>query len=501
MKKKFVAIMMVAAMAASMAACGSDGGSSDTQKGGSSTTTSDVANKDKPLVWFNRQPSNSSTGELDTTALNYNKDTYYVGFDANQGAELQGEMVKEYIEKNIDTIDRNGDGVIGYVLAIGDIGHNDSIARTRGVRKALNLEQPMKNMSVSQRQMCEIAKAISYNSKVIVLDEPTSSLTVQEVEKLFQMMRMLRDQGISLIYISHKMDEIFEICDEISVLRDGNLVMTKSTKETNMNELIAAMVGRVLENRFPPVDNKPKDVILSIQHLSTKYEPHLQDITFDVHEGEIFGLYGLVGAGRTELLETIFGIRTRAAGRVYFKNQLMNFTCAKEAMDYGFALITEERKANGLFLKGNLTFNTTIANLGAYKNGPALSDSKMTKATSDEIKIMHTKCMGPEDMISALSGGNQQKVIFGKWLERGPQIFMMDEPTRGIDVGAKYEIYELIINMAKQGKTVIVVSSEMPEILGITNRIGVMSNGRLSGIVNTKETNQEELLRLSAKYL
>lgn len=370
----------------------------------------------------------------------------------------------------------------------------------RKLGMTVNLEQPMKNMSVSQRQMCEIAKAISYNSKVIVLDEPTSSLTVQEVEKLFQMMRMLRDQGISLIYISHKMDEIFEICDEISVLRDGNLVMTKSTKETNMNELIAAMVGRVLENRFPPVDNKPKDVILSIQHLSTKYEPHLQDITFDVHEGEIFGLYGLVGAGRTELLETIFGIRTRAAGRVYFKNQLMNFTCAKEAMDYGFALITEERKANGLFLKGNLTFNTTIANLGAYKNGPALSDSK-TKATSDEIKIMHTKCMGPEDMISALSGGNQQKVIFGKWLERGPQIFMMDEPTRGIDVGAKYEIYELIINMAKQGKTVIVVSSEMPEILGITNRIGVMSNGRLSGIVNTKETNQEELLRLSAKYL
>ncbi len=162
-------------------------------------------------------------------------------------------------------------------------------------------------------------------------------------------------------------------------------------------------------------------------------------------------------------------------------------------------LSQRKEKANGLFLKGNLTFNTTIANLGAYKNGTALSDSKMTKATSDEIKIMHTKCMGPEDMISALSGGNQQKVIFGKWLERGPQIFMMDEPTRGIDVGAKYEIYELIINMAKQGKTVIVVSSEMPEILGITNRIGVMSNGRLSGIVNTKETNQEELLRLSAK--
>lgn len=359
----------------------------------------------------------------------------------------------------------------------------------------------MRNMSVSQRQMCEIAKAISYNSKVIVLDEPTSSLTVQEVEKLFEMMRMLKEQGIALIYISHKMDEIFEICDEISVLRDGNLVMTKESKDTDMNELIAAMVGRSLENRFPPVDNVPGDVLLSVQHLSTKFEPHLQDISFDVKEGEIFGLYGLVGAGRTELLETIFGVRTRAAGRVYVNGHLMNFSTAKEAMDHGFAMITEERKANGLFLKGDLTFNTTIANLNAYKSGPALSESKMVNATAKEIKIMHTKCLGPDDMISSLSGGNQQKVIFGKWLERSPQIFMMDEPTRGIDVGAKYEIYELIINMAKQGKTVIVVSSEMPEILGITNRIGVMSNGHLAGIVNTKETNQEELLRLSAKYL
>ena len=371
----------------------------------------------------------------------------------------------------------------------------------RRLGMTVNLTQPMRNMSVSQRQMCEIAKAISYNAQVIVLDEPTSSLTVQEVTKLFEMMRMLKSQGIALIYISHKMDEIFEICDEVSVLRDGNLVMTKPTKETNMNELISAMVGRSLESRFPPVDNTPGEPILSVQHLSTKYAPHLQDITFEVREGEIFGLYGLVGAGRTELLETIFGVRTRAAGRVYFRNRLMNFNDAREAIEHGFALITEERKANGLFLKGDLTFNTTIANLDQYKMGLALSRPKMVKATNKEIKIMHTKCMGPDDMISSLSGGNQQKVIFGKWLEREPQVFMMDEPTRGIDVGAKYEIYELIIQMAKQGKTIIVVSSEMPEILGITNRIGVMSNGHLSGIVNTKETNQEELLRLSAKYL
>ena len=371
----------------------------------------------------------------------------------------------------------------------------------RSLGMTVNLTQPMRNMSVSQRQMCEIAKAISYNSKIIVLDEPTSSLTEPEVRKLFAMMRKLRDQGISLIYISHKMDEIFEICDQVSVLRDGKLVMTKDTKDTDLNELIAAMVGRSLENRFAPVDNTPGKDILSIQHLSTKFEPHIQDVSFNVREGEIFGLYGLVGAGRTELLETIFGIRTRAAGRVYYGGELMNCNSAKEAMEHGFALITEERKANGLFLKGDLTFNTTIANLKHYKNGPALSEQRMTKATTKQLKTMRTKCMGPEDLISSLSGGNQQKVIFGKWLEREPRVFMMDEPTRGIDVGAKYEIYDLIIRMAKEGKTIIVVSSEMPEILGITNRIGVMSNGYLSGIVETKETNQEELLRLSAKYL
>ena len=371
----------------------------------------------------------------------------------------------------------------------------------RKLGMTVNLSQPMRTMSVSQRQMCEIARAISYNSKVIVLDEPTSSLTIQEVNKLFEMMRMLKKQGIALIYISHKMDEIFEICDEVSVLRDGNMVMTKACKDTNMNELIGAMVGRSLENRFPPVDNTPGEPILSIQHLTTKFEPHLQDITFDVRKGEIFGLYGLVGAGRTELLETIFGIRTRASGRVYYDNKLMNFNDTKQAIEHGFALITEERKANGLFLKCDIKFNTTIANLDSYKNGVSLSDRKMIDATNREIKTMRTKCMGHEDAITSLSGGNQQKVIFGKWLERHPSVFMMDEPTRGIDVGAKYEIYELIINMAKAGNTIIIVSSEMPEILGMTNRIGVMSNGRLAGIVNTNETNQEELLRLSTKYL
>lgn len=231
----------------------------------------------------------------------------------------------------------------------------------RKLGMTVNLSQPMRNMSVSQRQMCEIAKAISYNSQVIVLDEPTSSLTVQEVDKLFEMMRMLRDQGISLIYISHKMDEIFEICDEISVLRDGKLVMTKPAAETNMGELISAMVGRSLESRFPPVDNTPGDTILSVQHLSTKYAPYLQDVSFDVREGEIFGLYGLVGAGRTELLETIFRRAHEAAGRVLLQKSPHEFFERQGDHEHGFAMITEERKADGLFLKCDLTFNTTIA--------------------------------------------------------------------------------------------------------------------------------------------
>ena len=365
----------------------------------------------------------------------------------------------------------------------------------------VNPKQIMRTMSVSQRQMCEIAKAVSYDAKIIVLDEPTSSLTEREVKKLFSIVSDLRAQGISFVYISHKMDEVFEICDEVSVLRDGEMIMTKPTKETNMNELISAMVGRSLDQRFPPVDNKPGDVVLEVKDLNTMYAPLLKDISFSVRKGEIFGIYGLVGAGRSELLETLFGLRTIKTGKIFYKGKEIKFKNSKDAMDYNFAFVTEERKFNGMFAKGDLIFNTTITSLAKNMTGPVLDNKKMKDATIREIHTMHTKCMGPTDAITSLSGGNQQKVIIGKWLERDPEVFLLDEPTRGIDVGAKYEIYQLIINMAKQGKTCIVVSSEMPEILGITNRIAVMSNYRLSGVVNTKETNQEELLRLSAKYL
>ena len=359
----------------------------------------------------------------------------------------------------------------------------------------------MRTMSVSQRQMVEIAKAVSYDAKVIVLDEPTSSLTEREVQKLFSIVNDLKKKGVSFVYISHKMDEIFEICDEVSVLRDGKLIMTKPTKETNMNELIAAMVGRSLDKRFPDVDDTPGEDYLEIDDLSTKYEPRLENVSFKVKKGEIFGLYGLVGAGRSELLESIFGIRTIASGSIRVNGKKMRFKSSKDAMEHDFALVTEERKLNGMFGKDTIKFNTVITNLNSYKTNGMLNNILMEEAANRQIKQMKTKCVSCEELITALSGGNQQKVIIGKWMERQPDIFLLDEPTRGIDVGAKYEIYQLIIQMAKQGKTILVVSSEMPEILGITNRIAVMSNHRLAGIVNTNETNQEELLRLSAKYL
>ena len=365
----------------------------------------------------------------------------------------------------------------------------------------VNPKTVMKTMSVSNRQMVEIAKAVSYDSKIIVLDEPTSSLTEREVKKLFKIVNDLKAKGVSFIYISHKMDEIFEICDEVSVLRDGEMILTKSTKETNMNELISAMVGRSLNQRFPEIDNKPGETILKISNLNTKYAPNLKEINLEIKKGEIFGLYGLVGAGRSELLETIFGLRTISSGEIVYNGRKVRFESPVEAMSYGFAFVTEERKFNGMFAKETLKFNTCITNLNKYKNAGIISNTKMKDATNFEIKNMHVRTTGAEELISSLSGGNQQKVIIGKWLERNPDVLLLDEPTRGIDVGAKYEIYQLILRMAKEGKTIIVVSSEMPEILGITNRIAVMSNYNLSGIVETKETNQEELLKLSAKYL
>lgn len=379
--------------------------------------------------------------------------------------------------------------------------YNDAKALFDRLGISVNLNAKMKTMSVAKRQMVEIAKAVSYNAKLIVLDEPTSSLTAPEVKKLFSIVNELRKEGVSFVYISHKMDEIFEICDQVSVLRDGQMIFTKDCCDTNMNDLISAMVGRSLENRFPPLTNVPGEVSLQIRNLNSKFAPYIKNINLDVRKGEILGLYGLVGAGRSELLEMIFGLRTIASGDVIYNGKQLLFRSPLDAIKQNFAFVTEERKKDGLFLQGTIEFNTCIANMDSYIQGVAISDKLLENAAKTQINAMHTRCTSHKQKISDLSGGNQQKVIIGRWLERNPDVFLLDEPTRGIDVGAKYEIYQLIINLANSGKTVIVVSSEMPEILGITNRIAVMSNGQLSGVVNTNETNQEELLRLSAKYL
>ena len=361
----------------------------------------------------------------------------------------------------------------------------------------VNLTQPMKRMSVSQRQMCEIAKAISYNSKVIVLDEPTSSLTAPEVAKLFKMMRQLKEQGISLIYISHKMDEIFEICDQISVLRDGSLVMTKDSKDTNMNELISAMVGRSLDNRFPPVDNTPGETILSVQGLSTKYAPKLQNITFDVKKGEIFGLYGLVGAGRTEVVESVCGITRPDEGKVYLEGKEVHIKQPSDAMKEGIILLPEDRQKEGLIMSWGLGRNVTLPTISKYaKKG--FNDEKTERDLSKRLlEEVDTKAVDIFQPASSLSGGNQQKVVVAKALSQEMKVVIMDEPTKGVDVGAKAEIYAIMGDLAKKGYAIILISSEMPEILGMADRIVVMCNGRKTGELDRGEATQEMILELA----
>ena len=351
----------------------------------------------------------------------------------------------------------------------------------------------MGKMPVSQRQMVEIAKAVSFNSKVIVLDEPTSSLTETEVEHLFRIINMLRDRGCGIIYISHKMDEILRISDEVTIMRDGRYIATHAAKDLTKAEIIRLMVGREMTNQFPPKLNTASDEdILKVEGISAQYSL-LQDVSFSLKRGEILGVAGLDGSGRTELLENIFGAATDG-------KEIRNRT-PKEAIANGFALVTEERRATGIFSILTIRENTVISSLKNYLSGLLLQEKKMIKSTDEMIQAMHIKTPSQKTQIRSLSGGNQQKVIFGRWILTSPDILLLDEPTRGIDVGAKYEIYELIQDLAKSGKSVIMVSSEMPELLGVCTRILVMSGGRLAGEVDADNTSQEEIMTLAAKYV
>ena len=359
----------------------------------------------------------------------------------------------------------------------------------------------MSTMPVSQRQMVEIAKAVSYNSKVIVFDEPTSSLTEEEVEHLFKIINMLRDRGVGIIYISHKMAEIKRISDYITVMRDGQWIATERAADLEMNDIIRLMVGRELTNQFPPKTNVPGDVYLKVDGLTGMYN-QLRDVSFYARRGEILGLAGLDSSGRTETLESIFGIRTRKEGIISLNDQPCFNRSAGESIKNGFAMLTEERRATGIFGVLDIKANTVISSLKRHlRFGLYLSEKTQREDTQHYIDAMHTKTPSQETKIRSLSGGNQQKVIIGRWLLTEPEVLLLDEPTRGIDVGAKYEIYQLILDLANKGKTVIMVSSEMPELLGVCDRIVVMSGGRVAGEVDARNTTQEEIMTLAAKYV
>lgn len=357
----------------------------------------------------------------------------------------------------------------------------------------------MSTMPVSQRQMVEIAKAVSYDAKIIVFDEPTSSLNDREVEHLFRIINMLRDGGCGIIYISHKMEEILRISDEVTVMRDGKRIATKSAKEITTGEIISLMVGRELTNLYPPKEHEIGDELLKIENLSSEYA-NLENVSFSARKGEILGVAGLDGSGRTELLENLFGLAARKSGDIFLNGKKIHNRNPRESIKNGFALLTEERRATGIFGILDIRENTSISSLDNYKKGPFLSKRRMKESTDWAINAMRIKTPSQESKIRTLSGGNQQKVILGRWLLTQPDVLLLDEPTRGIDVGAKYEIYQLVIDLAKKGKTVIMVSSEMPELLGVCDRILVMSGGRLAGQVNTAETTQEEIMALAAKY-
>ena len=398
-----------------------------------------------------------------------------------------------------------------FPLKAGLVDHKKMYNDTKAVLDDLEIKVDPKaiigTMAVSQRQMLEIAKAVSYNAKILVLDEPTSSLTSEEVEHLFRLMRRLCEQGVGIIYISHKMDEIKRISDEVTIMRDGQWISTDKTENLSTDDIIKRMVNREMTNRFPAKDNVPGDVLMEVSHLTGKYMPTCQDVSFELRAGEVLGVAGLVGSRRTELLSTIFGIMARESGEIKLNGKPISNKTPRQSIKNGFAMLTEERRATGIFPYASILFNTVISNLGSYQRGPLLSDKKMTTDTDWSISSMHIKTPSQKTLIKNLSGGNQQKVILGRWLLTKPDVLLLDEPTRGIDVGAKYEIYELILQLAKQGKAVMMVSSEMPELIGICDRILVMSNGHMAGILERGkdfggiENEQETIMRLAAQYV
>lgn len=377
-----------------------------------------------------------------------------------------------------------------------------SIDLLKKVHLKVNPNTALKELSVSQTQSIEIAKAISNEAKIIIMDEPTSSLTLQEVDQLFEIINQLRNLGVSIIYISHKMEEILRISDEVTIMRDGKYIGTWLSKELTMEKIIKNMVGRELLNLYPPKTNEPQGVNLEVKNLTSTNPRSFKNITFNARKGEILGVGGLVGAQRTELIEGIFGLRGVASGEILHNGRKLHIKHPRDAIKNGIALVTEDRRGNGIFGVLSVRENVAVASLDDFVDFHfKLNNRKLNQLAEANIKKLSIKTPSTKTKISSLSGGNQQKVIISRWLAVEPDIFILDEPTRGIDVGAKYEIYSIMIDLARQGKTIIMISSEMPELLGISDRIMVMCEGRLSGILDRAEANQEKIMELATQYM
>ncbi len=361
---------------------------------------------------------------------------------------------------------------------------------------------PLADLSIGQMQTIEIAKAVSRDAKVIIFDEPSSSLSEKEVDVLFGIMEDLRKKGVAMIYISHKMDEIKRIADDITIMRDGTYVGTWPAAEMTTDDIIAKMVGRELTNIYPAHDDHPSEVVLEVKNVSSIHEHSFQDCSFNVRKGEIVGFGGLVGAQRTELMEAIFGMRNIASGEIIIDGKKVDTKSPRKAMDAGVGLITEDRRGNGILgclsIKDNVGVSIYDKNLTA---GVALDHPKINKIVDNSIQQLSIKTPSMNEAIANLSGGNQQKVIIARWLANDPDILVMDEPTRGIDVGAKHEIYEIMVKLAQEGKAIIMISSEMAELLGMSDRIYVMCNGHIRGEITDKaEMTQEKVMYYATQF-
>ena len=358
------------------------------------------------------------------------------------------------------------------------------------------------SLSIGQMQSVEIAKAVSHQAKVVIFDEPTSSLSDKEVDALFRIMNDLRSKGVAMIYISHKMDEIKRIADDITVMRDGGYVGTWPAAEMTTEQIIAKMVGRELTNVYPDKENEIGDVVLEVKDLCSIHPKSFQHVSFKLRKGEILGFGGLVGAQRTELMEGIFGIRGVASGEVYMHGKKVNIKHPIDAMNAGIGLITEDRRGNGIFGCLSIKDNVGVSVYNKYlKAGFVLDHKKINAVVDDSIKKLRIKTPSMKEHIANLSGGNQQKVIVSRWLANDPDVLIMDEPTRGIDVGAKHEIYEIMNDLAKQGKAIIMISSEMAELLGMSDRVCVMCNGRLTGEITEKEEmSQANVMQFATQF-